>query len=101
MRLREHIEEYNIDSLESISETTSCLVAHCKNLEEYGDFIRAKLKLSSDEFTSVNYSKIESILNNYLAKLKNFESEMEELNSSVNSFVEKMEIDIWGHKWSD
>ena len=70
MRINMSMERYDIQALDEIYKIADDLNKKSQILETLGVVIKQKLIASSDEFTTINYSRIEEASNSYLKKMK-------------------------------
>ena len=94
MRINTNLDSYNIESLEDIVSTVSEIEKQCEVLEQCGIFIKSKVTASSDEFTSINYERIDNATDDYIKKLRVMRGELLELIKSCKDFEEKIR-QIW------
>lgn len=96
MKLNQSIESYDIKSLQGIEEGVKKMKNHCEQLCQLGELLKNKIQKAKDGgFQDINMDRAEELINEYLKKMKNAESEYLELSNSVNEFVEKIHH-IWG-----
>lgn len=94
MRINNNFDSYNIGSLETIVSTVSEIEKQCEVLEQCGIFIKSKVTASSDEFTSINYERIDNAADDYIKRLRIIRGELLELVKSCKDFEEKIR-GIW------
>lgn len=94
MRINMNMDSYDINSLEEIYSTVAEFKGQCEALESCGIFIKEKIIKAQDEFTSINYHRVQEATEDYLKKLGIMRTELEELFQSCKQFAEKMNL-IW------
>lgn len=90
MRLRSSIDAYDID-LDVLEDAILDLRQRNANLEELSHFMGRSLEGCRDEFTSVNYGRVEQAFLDFREKLTLMREELEELSESCRELGEKME----------
>ncbi|MBQ4584814.1 MAG: hypothetical protein IJA82_01245 [Clostridia bacterium] len=94
MKIKENIDEYNIESISTIHYTIVDIEKRCNILEHVASIMRRRLVSVSDEFKTVNYERIDGAVDGFIKKMENARGELLELSKSVKHFEEKIRK-IW------
>lgn len=94
MQINLSIDSYDVKSLEQIFKIEKELTQKSELLNMYGNIMKGKLIGASNEFTSVNYERVEFAINNYLKKMELIRMQLKQLNKSCVAFAEKLGM-IW------
>lgn len=95
MKLNQNIESYDINSLQGIEEGVKKMKNHCEQLCQLGELLKNKIQKAKDGgFQDINMIRTEELINEYLKKMRNAESEYLELSNSVKEYIEKIHK-IW------
>lgn len=94
MKINTKIDEYNIKSISTIHETVVDIEARCNVLEAVASETKRRIASVSDEFTSINYERIDMAAADFMKVLREAREELLELAKSTKEFEEKIRI-IW------
>lgn len=94
MRINMSIDRYDILALNEIYQITDKLNRKSSILEELGIVIQNKMKACADEFTSINYTRVQIASADYCKKMRLMRTKLEELSKSCHDLAEKI-ADIW------
>jgi molybdopterin-guanine dinucleotide biosynthesis protein len=91
---KQSLESYDIKSLSEVHEKVNIIKNKCVLLEGYGYELKKMVEISSEEFNTINYVRIENATDDFIKKLRLSIEDLDILVKSCEAFIEKI-LEIW------